>query len=118
VTRRGVGAALAGLLLILAAIFGVRAYRSWQALHRPAVARATDLSLIQPWMSVRYVARLYGVPRADLAARLDVPPDATITLLQVARQRHVPPPQVVAEARQAVTDLQASTPAARAGPAG
>jgi hypothetical protein len=106
VTRRGSVALLAGVLLVLAAIFAARAYRSWQVLHRPEAATATDTTQIEPWMTVRYVARVYGVSRADLAARLGVPPDGTSTLLGLARERRVPVEQVLVEARADVRELQ------------
>jgi len=116
VTRRGWVALLAGALLVLAVFFGARAYRSWQALHRPATAAITDTTQIQPWMTVRYVARVYRVPRAELAAQLGVAPDGGATLLALAHERSVPVGQLVAEVRQDVRDLQARQPPADTGP--
>ena len=95
-------------LLALAGVFGVQAYRSWEALQAARAAGLRDASTIRPWMSVRYVARTYGVSEAALESRLGVTTGPRTTLLELARQRGVSPRQVETEARQAVVVLRSS----------
>ncbi len=97
-------------LLALAGVFGVQAYQSWQALQTARGTGLRDASTIRAWMSVRYVARTYGVSETALESQLGVSTGPRTTLLDLARRRGVPARQVVAETRQAVVALRASGP--------
>lgn len=106
-TSRPVLALALVALVALAGVFAVNAYQSWQALQATRAGTLRDVGTIRPWMSVRYIARTYGVPEAALESRLGVPTRPRTTLLELARERHVSPREVVADTRQAVIELRA-----------
>jgi hypothetical protein len=108
-SRRVSVAVLVFVLFALAAFFGVRAYQAWQILQRPPVVGVSDAGPIRPRMSVRFIARSHEVPLAELASRLGAPADGNITLLDLANRQGVPVLQIEDRARQALTDLQASS---------
>jgi hypothetical protein len=109
-SRRGSIALLALVLVALMVFFGVRAYTAWQILQAPPAVGAADTGSIRPRMSVRFIARSHLVPLADLAARLGAPADGNITLLDLASRQGLAVLQVEDRARQAIADLQASSP--------
>jgi len=72
--------------LVLTAFFGFRFYRSVFSLHhyrlRPGT---TDVSLIQNWMTVPYIARAYRIPEETIWKDLGIPAQGnrikTLTLI-------------------------------------
>lgn len=68
---------------------------------------------VQPWMTVGYVGRSWGLdPREiDAAAGLPAPDGHPLTLEDIARQRGVPVAEVVAQVEAAIAALrQGSAP--------
>jgi len=68
---------------------------------------------VQPWMTVGYVGRSWGVdPRQiDAVAGLPAPDGHPLTLEDIARQRGVPVAEVVAQVEAAIAALrQGSAP--------
>lgn len=107
---RGVVVLLGLVLVAVAAVCAMQAYQAWQMLHRPPAVRAEDTSRIRAWMSVRLIATAHQVSAVDLAARLGAPADGNTTLLDLARRQGVPVAEMENRARQAVADLQTSSP--------
>lgn len=58
--------------LALAAIFGVRAWNQSQYASRVARGEAR-VDTLRGWMTLPYIARVHGVPEADLRALLGLP---------------------------------------------
>ena len=60
--------------LILTAYFGFRFYRSVLSLrHNRLLPGVTDVSLIQNWMTIPYIARVYRIPEDTLWKGLSIP---------------------------------------------
>lgn len=63
-------ALVAGLALV--SVFGLRTWNQWQFAQR--VARGEiQVETLRGWMTLPYIARLHGVPEADLRAALALP---------------------------------------------
>lgn len=60
------------LCIIIAIVLGIRLYTKAGHLPPPGF-RQTDVSQIQPWMTLPYISRTYGVPIEELTYRLKVP---------------------------------------------
>lgn len=67
----GYAAMLAGLALLVG--FGLRAWHQYQFAQRVASGQV-QVETLRGWMTLPYVARLYGVPEARLREALGVPP--------------------------------------------
>lgn len=68
---------------IIVGLFGLRTFRVWRELreHRPPPGFPevsdqieTDVELIRDWMTIPFIARLYGVPPTVLYKALDISP--------------------------------------------
>ena len=67
----GIVAIVAGVLLLL--VFGVRSWRQYQFTQRVAAGQIQVESL-RGWMTIPYIARVYGVPESQLRGSLGLPP--------------------------------------------
>jgi hypothetical protein len=66
----GIVAIVAGVLLLI--VFGVRSWRQYQFTQRVAAGQIQVESL-RGWMTLPYIARVYGVPESQLRASLGLP---------------------------------------------
>jgi hypothetical protein len=58
--------------IVLAGVFGLRAWTQWQYTQR--VARGEiRVETLRGWMTLPYVARVYGVPESELRAAIGAP---------------------------------------------
>lgn len=69
------GLIVAGLALVV--VFGLRAVRSYRIMMMRDQLKtgATDVELIRGWMTVPYIARVYGVPQDILYDSLGIQPE-------------------------------------------
>ncbi len=63
---------LGSIFLILSAIFFFRMMAPRPILPPPPSSRAVDVSTIRGWMTIGYVAKIYGVPAPVIAKELGV----------------------------------------------
>jgi cytochrome P450 len=111
--RRAIATALviAGLLALLASAYvGYRLYE--QVRSHPPVPREPDVSQVAPWMTVRYVAHLFGVPEPELYRALDADPDwaRDLSLEQVATRQGQSVDVVLARVRATISQHRAARP--------
>src|SRR5690349_11434797 len=112
--RRRILAAIVALAFVAALVFGAQA--AWRLFHRmtvpPPTPRQTDVSAIEGWMTVPYVARHYRVPPAELFQALGVEPEQhlTTTLDGIARETGRSRGEVLATVRQTVAAWQEAHP--------
>lgn len=67
--------------ILLAAIFGLRAFHAFRKIHEggfgpghpPPPPSQTDVGLIRDWMTIPYIAMTYGVPDRMLFRELQIP---------------------------------------------
>lgn len=68
--------------LILAVLFGSRAFRAWRDVrgYRPpqdvlmeAIPDAADAELVRDWMTLPFIARMYNIPPSEFYEALDIP---------------------------------------------
>jgi hypothetical protein len=86
---------LLGVLLVLVAALAlfvvIRTIDAIQVVHHNAdMARRDDVGLIQSWMTIPYIARVYHIPASVLYTQLHLPDDATThhqTLQDIALAR-------------------------------
>ena len=105
-----------GLLITL--LFGMRALRAFGVLrhHRFPPPMETDVELIRGWMTIPYIAHVYGVPDEILWESLGSPPmkpdQARRTDLYHLNQQLFPGQQleVMSRVKQALLDFQARHP--------
>ncbi len=92
------------LAALASAFFGLRSYGSFLLLRSAYEVGRPDASSLRGWMTLAHVAATYRVPRGDLLARLDLPPDSSPdeTLKSVADQRGVSPFDFVREVQRAI----------------
>jgi uncharacterized SAM-binding protein YcdF (DUF218 family) len=68
---------LVGLGLVI--FFGIRSYRSFQAMRyiqeQGLDAGTADVEAIRPWMTIRFIAVAYAVPQEYIFAELNIPFD-------------------------------------------
>ena len=65
---------------------------------------------VQPWMTVGYVGRSWGVKPREIDDRVGLPPPdkgRALTLQQIATERGVPVAEVIAGVEAAVAELRA-----------
>jgi len=106
--------AAAGLLAVL---FGLRAYSSYQALRSAREATAAEVAPVRPWMTLHYVAHAYGVPEDALDERLGLPAgtDGQESLRALAHERGYRPSDYARLVQQAVVELRRGAPPSRGG---
>ena len=67
---------------------------------------------VQPWMTVGYVGRSWGVKPREIDARAGLPMPENghpLTLQQIADQRGVPVAEVIAQVEATLADMRAET---------
>ena len=106
---RGHPKALTGFVLALAVtlFFAMRFISSALYWHDPAHHHQT----VEPWMTMGYVAKSWGLhaPDIDAAAGLPSPEKGhPFTIREIARQRGVPEADIIALVNDAVAKLEAS----------
>lgn len=67
----GIAAIAVGLVLL--ALFGVRAWHQYQYAQRVASGQV-QVEALRGWMTLPYIARVYGIPEARLREVLGLPP--------------------------------------------
>ncbi|MFN8542325.1 MAG: hypothetical protein U0232_33210 [Thermomicrobiales bacterium] len=64
------------ILLVLAAclllVVGVRSVRAYQGMRNEQRVRAGEAVGVRPWMTIPYIARVYGVPEDELFRALGI----------------------------------------------
>lgn len=97
-----------GIICIL--ISGVLSYQYIHRIgHRPRpIPRQTDVLLIQSWMSVPYIARMYHVPEPELAQGLHIDPNAARmqSLSTIAGKQGKQTEEIIALVQQVIVDFQ------------
>lgn len=106
--RRRALVALLGAALLGTVAFANRAVHSWLLLRTAYQVDAPDLSHLRPWMTLRYVAHLYGTPLDDLERHLGLPADigAATTLKTLALQHQQTPFDYLRAVQLAIAELQ------------
>lgn len=101
-------AALLACAVLSTLWFGLRSYRSWLLLRAAYAVDAPDLGNIRAWMTLGYVARLYGAPEAALIERLGLPPDIapTATLKSLATRAGLTPFGYVQQVQRAIAGME------------
>ena len=104
------------LALVAALFFGTRLALFWY-FHPPMAEREQPVAA---WMTPRYVARSWRVPREVIleALQLQQPPQGgPVSLAEIAEQRGVPVEQVIADLERAIATFRdsAGAPEERAG---
>jgi membrane-associated protein len=101
------------LILLLAALVaslasGARTYRSLILLQSAQELGAADTSSIRPWMTIEYVAAVYGVDEEALLSELGVSADtdAQSTLRSLAEERGTTPFTYVQSVQSAVANIR------------
>lgn len=109
---------IAGLLLLSigATIFAANAtLGALQNVHRHEILkRHEDLSLIQPWMTIPYIAHVYRVPEKAFYQPLHLRYDSVIrhsTLQIIATHKKQPVEKVIHQVQVTITDYRKSHPA-------
>jgi hypothetical protein len=68
--------------LVLAVLFGSRAFRAWMEVRglRPpqdvlmeAIPDVVDAELVRDWMTLPFIARMYNIPPSEFYDGLDIP---------------------------------------------
>jgi hypothetical protein len=97
---------------LLTAVFGLRAYSSYQALRSAREVTAAEVAPVRPWMTLHYVAHAYGVPEDALVERLGLPPgtDSQESLRALAHERGYHPSDYARLVQQAVVELRRAAP--------
>lgn len=88
-------------LLVAGRLAATYAGRSGQ---RPTLQRAPGVNAIAGWMTLSYIARVYGVPEQALlsAVQLTAPEARRRSLRSIARSQHQPLAHVIASVQAAV----------------
>jgi hypothetical protein len=96
--------ALGAVALLGAALIGYRRLQHVRAAPPPVPGQA-DVSRIERWMTVRYVAHVYHVPEPELYRALGADPDRArdLSLEDVAAELGQPPEAVLATVRASVS---------------
>lgn len=77
--------------------------------HRPPpIPRQTDVSLIQDWMTVPFIARSYHVPEAILFAKLEVDSQTNrkSSLSSIASKSNKSSQEIITLIKQQITEFQ------------
>ena len=79
-TQRGFTLALIALGILLVGFFGMRAFHAYKRIHeggygpgKPPPAMESDVEMIRDWMTIPYIAQMYGVPPRMLFEALEIP---------------------------------------------
>jgi hypothetical protein len=74
----------------------------------PPRPRETNISLIQPWMTVPYISRTYGVPSEILYKKLGLNPLASkrLSLDRIAKQQKKLSSAVIKDVQDIITQFQ------------
>lgn len=99
---------LLGAALLASAIFAGRSYRSLLLLRAAYRVHAPDLSQVRPWMTLGYVAGLYGASQPALLERLGLPADteSDATLKTLAQGQGLTPFRYLQRVQEAVAAVQ------------
>ena len=65
-------AILLTVAVCMLAVVGVRAVRSYQEVRNERRLAAGEAVGVRPWMTIPYIARVYGIPEAQLFAALNI----------------------------------------------
>jgi membrane protein YqaA with SNARE-associated domain len=106
------GLAVAALVVVVpvAALYGLRSYRSFVLLRSAYDVDAPQTSSVRGWMTLGYVAATYHVPQAVLARRLglDGIADANTRLKSLGAREGLSPSQYVQRVQRAIAETPAN----------
>lgn len=81
--------------------------------HRPPpIPRQTDVSLIQDWMTIPFIAKSYRIPEPELykAIGIDQPTDRKASLSSLAIKSGKSQQEIINQIKKAVEDFQKNQP--------
>lgn len=115
---RRVAVALMIVAALSSALFGIRAYRSFELLHSAYAAGLPMTSSIRPWMTLEYIAAAYQVPQAALLEGLGLAPrtDPRRSLRSLARETNLSPMEYLQRVQRALAGIAPKLPADTADP--
>lgn len=109
ITRVLIGVGL--LCLLIASIWS---YRYVRRIYRrpPPIPRQSNVSLIQGWMTLRHLSRMYHIPEQELAdlSRIEPTADRTLSLTKIAKKRGIPEADLIAELQKQISTYQSDHP--------
>ncbi len=78
----------------------------------PPIPRQTDVSLIQDWMTIPFIAKSYRIPEPELfkAVGIDQPTDRKASLSSIAAKSGKSPQEIIDLLKQTVADFQKNQP--------
>lgn len=96
--------------ILLASFFGIRIYNHVHRLPPPGFEE-TNVDLIQSWMTIRYVSKIYNVPEEDLTRLLEVNPEKSrVSLGKLAEEKNLYSQDFLNRVRELVKQLQEPHP--------
>ncbi len=97
------------ICLILA---GILSFNMLHRVHRRLfpISTESNVSLIQGWMSIRYISRTYGVPEEIFSQNLsiDLTTGRTLTLTAIAKKLHKNPAIFIKEVQTIILEFQSN----------
>jgi hypothetical protein len=97
--------------ILFACYLGVRILQ--RVGHRPPpIPRQTDVSLIQEWMTVPFIARSYKIPEAILYEKLEIDPlnNRKSNLSSIATKTGKSTPQIINQIKNVISEFQKNQP--------
>jgi hypothetical protein len=97
--------------VLLGGLYGLRLTRQFQD-RPPLHNRQSDVSGIQEWMTLRYVARAYGTPEPELEKALGIPAHTyeRSSLSQIAKATGTSTEHIITKVRETITSFQSAHP--------
>lgn len=99
------------ICIIMAGFLGLQTFG--KVGHRPPpVPRETNVSLIQDWMTISHISRVYGVPEPEFfkALNLDSEKYHKSSLKQIANKENINSSQLLDSIRKIINNFQSSHP--------
>ncbi len=102
-----------GVVLLAMVLFITFRMTQKEHFSGPLRVRQTDVSTIQPWMTLGYVSKVYGVPLPELEKKLDLPfgTDARASITKLAAEKNETPDDFIQKIRTSVSTFQQAHPA-------
>lgn len=98
------------LSLLLAVYLSFQSYDRYRQYRLPR-QRQTDVLLIQSWMTIPHIARVYGVPETVLFEELgEIPPERKLSLHDIAKKKGITDEQLLEEIRDSIITYQKINP--------
>lgn len=98
--------ALSFISFALAVFLGVRIFTRVDHQPRP-IPRQTNVTLIQTWMTLPYIAKVYGVPLPEFISALGISPnDRNKSIDQLAKKMNITPQELTAKIQMIIANFQ------------